>query len=48
MEFTEKSKNKQLDCDLKVKLNGIKALFNTFSQIFANSNWQKINMETTD
>ena len=38
LEFAEKSKKKQLDCDLKVKLNGIKALFNRFSQTFANSN----------
>ena len=36
------SSKKQLDCDLKFKLNR-KRLWNRFSQIFGNSNWRKIN-----
>ena len=41
------SPKKQLDCDLKIKLNG-KRLYETHSvKYFGNSNWQKHNMETT-
>ena len=42
------SSKKQLDCDLKIKLNG-KRFYETESvKYFGNSNWQKINMEITD